>query len=179
MRIMPFMKRKKGVQFAGIGLDTGGGGGGSYVLPPATYSTLGGVKVGTGLEVAEDGTLSSSGGGGGLNYSSTPVKIGVYNNADVMRVVIDNVVINDEYNLLLSATQISTFGIAKFLSITGVSSSSNFSNLKALPYGVGNNALNFVCEVLTPGESPSLYIVRNGSSSYGNATVIIDYVKTN
>ena len=28
MRIMPFMKRKKGVQFAGIGLDTGGGGGG-------------------------------------------------------------------------------------------------------------------------------------------------------
>ena len=32
MRIMPFMKRKNGVQFAGIGLDTssgGGGGGGS------------------------------------------------------------------------------------------------------------------------------------------------------
>ena len=30
MRIMPFMKRKKGVQFAGIGLDmpSGGGGGG-------------------------------------------------------------------------------------------------------------------------------------------------------
>lgn len=26
MRIMPFMKRKKGVQFAGFGLDTGGGG---------------------------------------------------------------------------------------------------------------------------------------------------------
>lgn len=26
MRIMPFMKRKKGVQFAGVGLDTGGGG---------------------------------------------------------------------------------------------------------------------------------------------------------
>lgn len=28
MRIMPFMKRKNGVQFAGVGLDTGGGGGG-------------------------------------------------------------------------------------------------------------------------------------------------------
>ena len=29
MRVMPFMKRKKGIQFAGVGLDTGGGGGGS------------------------------------------------------------------------------------------------------------------------------------------------------
>lgn len=77
MRIMPFMKRKKGIQFAGVGLDTGGGGGGSYVLPPATSSTLGGVKVGTGLEVAEDGTLSSSGGGGGLNYSTTRQNTGV------------------------------------------------------------------------------------------------------
>ena len=28
MRIMPFMNRKNGVQFAGVGLDTGGGGGG-------------------------------------------------------------------------------------------------------------------------------------------------------
>ena len=33
MRIMPFMKRKKGLQFAGIGLDTGGGGGGGSSLP--------------------------------------------------------------------------------------------------------------------------------------------------
>ena len=28
MRILPFMKRKNGIQFAGVGLDTGGGGGG-------------------------------------------------------------------------------------------------------------------------------------------------------
>ena len=41
------------------GLD--GGGGGSYTLPAATASTLGGVKVGTGLTVQEDGTLSADG----------------------------------------------------------------------------------------------------------------------
>lgn len=78
MRIMPFMKRKKGVQFAGIGLDTGGGGGGgSYVLPTATPNRLGGIKVGAGLEVEEDGTLSTSGGGGGgVNYSTTEQVIG-------------------------------------------------------------------------------------------------------
>lgn len=28
MRILPFMKRKNGIQFAGVGIDTGGGGGG-------------------------------------------------------------------------------------------------------------------------------------------------------
>lgn len=33
----------------------------SYELPPATASTLGGVKVGDGLSVASDGTLSSTG----------------------------------------------------------------------------------------------------------------------
>jgi hypothetical protein len=37
-----------------------GGGGSSYVLPPATNVTLGGVKAGTGLVVAEDGTLSTA-----------------------------------------------------------------------------------------------------------------------
>ncbi len=42
----------------------GGGGGGSYVLPPATAETLGGIKVGDGLSVEEDGTLSVEGGSG-------------------------------------------------------------------------------------------------------------------
>ncbi|MBQ3479077.1 MAG: hypothetical protein IJH25_13010 [Clostridia bacterium] len=37
----------------------GGGGGGSYTLPPATASTLGGVKVGTGLSVTAEGVLSA------------------------------------------------------------------------------------------------------------------------
>ena len=58
MRIMPFMKRKKGLQFAGIGLDTGGGGGS---LPIASAETLGGVKVGEGLSIDDEGTLSTSG----------------------------------------------------------------------------------------------------------------------
>ena len=40
-----------------------GGGGGSYILPPATQQTLGGVKVGSGLTVQADGTLSANGGG--------------------------------------------------------------------------------------------------------------------
>ena len=44
-------------------------GGSSYTLPPATASTLGGVKVGSGLSVTSDGTLSASGGGGGGGWT--------------------------------------------------------------------------------------------------------------
>jgi len=38
-----------------------GGGGEGYTLPPATASTLGGVKVGAGLSVTNDGTISADG----------------------------------------------------------------------------------------------------------------------
>lgn len=40
----------------------------SYTLPPATPSTLGGVKVGEGLTVTGDGTLSATGGGASGDY---------------------------------------------------------------------------------------------------------------
>lgn len=43
----------------------GGSGGGSYVLPAATKSTLGGIKVGSNLSITPDGTLSATVTGGG------------------------------------------------------------------------------------------------------------------
>jgi len=45
-------------------------GGGGYTLPPATTNTLGGVKIGDGISVTNDGTISASGGS-----SITPVII--------------------------------------------------------------------------------------------------------
>lgn len=45
----------------GVTYDVGGG---SYVLPSATAETLGGVKIGNGISIAEDGTISAIGGGG-------------------------------------------------------------------------------------------------------------------
>ena len=39
----------------------GSGGGSSYTLPPATASTLGGVKTGSGLSVTAEGVLSADG----------------------------------------------------------------------------------------------------------------------
>ena len=42
----------------GIVPYTPGSGGGAYVLPPATRERLGGVKVGNGIDVEMDGTIS-------------------------------------------------------------------------------------------------------------------------
>ena len=43
------------------GAEVEGFGGGEYTLPPATAEVLGGIKVGAGLSVEEDGTLSADG----------------------------------------------------------------------------------------------------------------------
>lgn len=50
---------EEGVVVTGGG-SGGGGGGGSYVLPTATASRLGGVKIGDGIDVATDGTISAN-----------------------------------------------------------------------------------------------------------------------
>lgn len=51
-----------------VGMDASGRlytapGGGTYTLPAATADTLGGVKIGSGITAAADGTISVSGGG--------------------------------------------------------------------------------------------------------------------
>lgn len=57
----------------------GGGGGGSYVLPTATATRLGGVKIGNGITVAADGTISATGGAGISNWAqNTSYPLGVY-----------------------------------------------------------------------------------------------------
>jgi hypothetical protein len=48
-----------------------------YTLPIADANTLGGVKIGTGITVAADGTISASGGGGSLSPATTSVLGGV------------------------------------------------------------------------------------------------------
>ena len=58
VRQMPFQKGTGGPQYAGYGIGGSGGGGGSYTLPTATESRLGGVKIGDNVDVTEDGTIS-------------------------------------------------------------------------------------------------------------------------
>ena len=59
-------------------------GGGSYTLPVASASTLGGIKVGENLSIDENGVLSSTGGGGASIY-----KMFKYNNPEKALVLND------------------------------------------------------------------------------------------
>ena len=61
MRVLPFFKPKKGWHVAGTNLETDSGGG-SYVLPTASADTLGGVKIGEGVTIDDNGVLSANGG---------------------------------------------------------------------------------------------------------------------
>lgn len=85
MRLLPFLKPTKGVQIAGGGFPDSGGGGGSYTLPPATDTTLGGVKIGSGVNVTSDGTISVNGGSGGSwTRVATATSTGVETTAEIL-----------------------------------------------------------------------------------------------
>lgn len=51
------------VNWYGNCVTDNGGGGGSYVLPVASQSTLGGVKIGSGITIDSNGAISAQGGG--------------------------------------------------------------------------------------------------------------------
>lgn len=76
----PFRKKDGSVTTIDDAISSGGGGGGGYVLPPATNNTLGGVKIGSGVTVQNDGTISVSGGGGSYtpDYENERLIIGVH-----------------------------------------------------------------------------------------------------
>lgn len=77
VRLMPYAEAEGKPQFAGMGMG-GSGDGSSYTLPVASASTLGGVKVGSGLSITESGVLSASGGGGG-SFTTETVTSETYN----------------------------------------------------------------------------------------------------
>ena len=54
-----------------------------YTLPKASVGTLGGIKVGSGLSIESDGTLSASGGGGVLYARLNPDSEALYDELDV------------------------------------------------------------------------------------------------
>lgn len=65
-----------------INFNKGNGGGGEYVLPKASATKLGGIKVGNNLSIDGDGVLSATGGGGEQAYQAVDsvASIGGYQN---------------------------------------------------------------------------------------------------
>lgn len=67
-------------------------GGGSYVLPAATAERLGGVKIGSGISVTEDGTISASGGSATQKAYGTAVDVNSSTQAEPFTCPSDGVV---------------------------------------------------------------------------------------
>lgn len=101
LRSLPFFKAKKGWQIAGGGLSADGGGGGS--LPIATPTTLGGVKIGDGLSISNDGILSTI--GGGKNYTNIPAPVGSFNDKTRYGVLLTVVMTNSGNNKTIDVSQ--------------------------------------------------------------------------
>ena len=60
-------------------LNNGGGGGGSYTLPIASDSVLGGVKIGNGLSIENDGKLNVNASvSSEVQYSTVEKRIGTW-----------------------------------------------------------------------------------------------------
>jgi hypothetical protein len=92
-----------------------GGGGGSYSLPPATTSTLGGIKVGSNLTITSDGTLNAN---PSVSNSFQTIHVDgqndlVANGADTLQIVAGTGILietNSNYSPVQSVT-ISSYGI--------------------------------------------------------------------
>lgn len=82
------LEDKQDVLIEGDGIDVASDS--TISLKPATTSTLGGIKVGNGLVVASDGTLSSTGGSGGGGVADVQMNGTSIVTNDVAKVTNDN-----------------------------------------------------------------------------------------
>jgi len=61
---------------SGVQWSTVSGGGGNYTLPIASVSVLGGIKIGSGLQIANDGTVAVTGASGSTASGVVPYDFG-------------------------------------------------------------------------------------------------------
>jgi hypothetical protein len=147
MRLLPFLKPTKGVQIAGGGFPDSGGGGGSYTLPPATDTTLGGVKIGSGVNVTSDGTISVNGGGSYTLPPATSETLGGIKVGSRLSVESDGTLSATDQSYTLPTASASTLGGVKVgtgLSITdGVLSATGTGGISDAGYYNGFEAFAF------------------------------------
>jgi hypothetical protein len=71
----PELRLSDGITPGGILFTSGSGGTGTYVLVTATNTRLGGIKVGPGLSISADGTLSATTATSGVSDSFKTIKV--------------------------------------------------------------------------------------------------------
>lgn len=97
-----------------------GGGGGGYVLPVASENTLGGVKIGEGIDIDSAGTISVTGGtGSGIEVVSQLPSSGTDGQVVVLEQDIPAVIVDYDPNTDTETTHIEVTGVG-FTEVTQI-----------------------------------------------------------
>ena len=151
----------------------GAGGGGSYVLPVASADTLGGVKVGNNLSIA-DGVLSAPAPYTPPAYSTTPVKVGTWiDGRDVYRVVYDNIALSNNVELVVDANFGTNKDVIGFNCITRIVSGTGKIQrpIQSLVTAGTDYSFPYV-------NNDTLNIIVHGDWTGEVAMLVVDYVET-
>ena len=155
-------------------------GGGGYVLPVATASTLGGVKVGDNLSIDGDGVLSAP-----VSYSTTEKQIGTWiDGKPLYQITLEDTMptINTEGTATTKDVDISALSAKSIINITGIlwSSASSYVTINSIT----GAAPTFRCAFCTKVDTSKPYIdtlrIRENSIPHSNAPcyITLQYTKT-
>lgn len=151
--------------------------GGGYNLPIASDETLGGVKIGEGLSITEEGVLSANAPTPYTPpaYSTTETNTGQkwIDGRDVYRIVYDNIALTNNTDVVVDGNFGNTKEIVSFNCITKIASGTGKIQRPIQSLVIAGNDYAFP-QVLVD----SLNIVVHGNWTGEVATLIVDYVKT-
>lgn len=136
-----------------------GADGTSYTLPAATSSTLGGVKIGSGISVTNDGTISAAAGGGATNV-----------NADGMQVIIGSGATNYTGSSKAPATAVGANAKAGANDVAIGSGAKAPTNGNSIAIGASASSLNSTSVAI--GFSASTETTHEGDSTQGYCVAI-------
>lgn len=136
-----------------------GADGTSYTLPAATASTLGGVKIGSGISVTSDGTISAAAGGGATNV-----------NADGSQVIIGSGATNYTGSNKAPATAVGANAKAGANDVaigTGAKAPTNANSI-----AIGAGASSTCSTSVAIGSGASTEVTHEGESNQGGCVAI-------
>ncbi len=145
--------------------------GGSYVLPAATASTLGGIKVGSGLSITQDGTLSATGGSGGSGSGGmTLLASGDITTSDIDQGYLGFVETIDSTNCDMIALLLKVNGQPIFNTPTPIlSANMSYSGAPAISYDVNVGSQNRTLGIYYYGNHANHFAVDLSGFSSGDS----------
>lgn len=149
--------------------------GGGYELPVASDDTLGGVKVGDGLSINENGVLSNSQTPyTPPDYSTSEVDTGVkwIDGKNIFRKVYNNVELTNNVDVLVEDGFASTKNVIDMHSIFTAIDTGGTQVIKGSSYVAAGNSYAYPCVI-----NGALKIVVNGDMHEFTGFLVVEYTK--